>query len=69
MEDILIVAIFLFISLLIISIAFDRWEFMALDSILGIWLGLEFMALNFPVGLFMLAFDLWILTEALRKAS
>lgn len=69
MDDILIVATFLFIVLLIISLAFQKWEIQAIDSILGIWLALEFMALNFPVGLFMFGLSLWILFEALREAN
>jgi len=69
MDDILIVAAFLFISLLIISIAFQKWEIQAIDSILGFWLTLEFMGLNFPLGLFMFGLSLWILFEALSEAN
>lgn len=69
MDDILIVAIFLFISLLIIALSYGKWEIQVFDAILGIVLSLEFMDLNFPVGLFVFGLSLWILFEGLKEAS
>ena len=69
MDDILIVAIFLFMMLLIIALAFQKWEIQVIDALLGIWLALEFMALSFPIGLFVFGFSLWILFEGIREAS
>lgn len=65
MDDILIVATFLFLCLIIVSLAFKKGEYLAIDAILGLWLAVEFMDLNFMIGLIQLGLSLYLLVEGL----
>lgn len=68
MDDLIIMAFFIWVFLVLASYVFKKWEIQAIDSILGFYLALDTLSTNFPIGLFLFGINLWILFEALREA-
>lgn len=68
MDDLIIMAFFIWVFLVLASYVFKKWEIQAIDSILGFYLALDALSTNFPIGLFLFGINLWILFEALREA-
>lgn len=69
MEDLIIMAFFVWICLVILGYSQKNWELQALNSLLGFYLAVYSLDLSFIFGLFMFGSNLWILFEALQQAK
>lgn len=69
MDDIIIMAFFVWICLVILGFAQKQWELQALNSLLGFYLAVYSLDISFIFGLFMFGSNLWILFEALNQAK
>lgn len=67
LTDLMIFMALLWLAVLAVAYFTDKKELQALDSLLGFYLFLELVDLSLPLGLFMLAGNLWILYEALKS--
>lgn len=69
MDDLIIMAFFIWVSLMLAGFIFKKWEIQIINAILGFYLALYALDLSFPIGLFLFGINLWILFEALREAK
>lgn len=69
MDDLTIMAFFIWTFLLIAAYLFQKWEIQVIDALLGFYLALDSLGTSFPVGLFLFGFNLWTLFEGLRQAK
>lgn len=69
MDDLIIVAFFIWVSLILAGYIFKKWEIQIIDALLGFYLALHSIETSFPIGVFLFGINLWILFEALREAK